>query len=781
MSLRIRRLRTSLIAVSLATSGLALPFADVAHAAQARVVVAGSTPLPPGATVVAATLIAHFDVALTLKDPAGLRSYLSDLTNSSSLLYRRFLTPAQFAQRFGASSATIHAVRSYLAQYHLRVRLMNAGATLLEMQGSTRDVARAFTTPVETVRSADGSLHAEFSAPATLPVRIAHDVTAVAGLSSVVTPSAHLASSRTTTGHTTGAVASTCSRAQGSGTNAPNSYGGYTVQQQAQLYGLAGAWAAGKTGVGQTIALYELGQYDAIDAANFFSCYSLNPSLHAINVDGGATGGFSDEATMDVEAAGALAPGAALEVYQAPNGTTSVVDLYARIASDDTATIVSTSWGDCEIDPTGTVAAEQVIFEQMAAQGQTVVAASGDNGSSDCTGVVSNAPAVDDPASQPFVTGVGGLTVSSIANPLSQTVWNANGGAGGGGTSQIWSRPAWQSAPSITAAQTMRMVPDLSVMADPSTGFMQNFTGHKNPQAQNWNSIGGTSIGAPLVSALVAVAAQVCGTARLGFLNPTFYRLARASQGFVDVTTGKNDLRGTGVYSAGPGYDMASGLGSPSNTLVDELCPTPVNTSHSTLVNFTSNSIAGNASHLTVALRDATGNPVVDSQVTLIAHGPGGQVLFDADPSSVKAHGSALYSVASDTHGYAAFTLTSSRTGPVVLTVKLNGALLYHTTVIFHPLPLARQKPLAPTITHVVARAQGAVISVAAHRAMTPFVEALQVTFDGGRTWHSYPGRSTRIVVAHLKGRTIYVIRLRARNANGYSPVSHAIRITTLL
>lgn len=777
MSPLLRRLKITFFAASIAALGVGVPFTSVAHAAQARVVVASPAKLPADARVVHRVLNANFDVALALKNPTGLANFLSQLSNVASPGYRHFLSPAQFATRFGASTDTVATVRTFLSAYHLHLRLMNAGATLLEMSGNSRDIARAFAAPVATVRLVDGSMHAQFLAPATLPASIARDITAVAGLSSVVTPSAQLVSSHRS--HLTGTIAQTCPRAHPSGTNAPNSFGGYTVQQQAQLYGLAGAWASGKTGVGQTIALYELGQYDAVDATNFFSCYALNPSLRTVNVDGGPTGGFSDEATMDVEAASALAPGAALEVYQAPNGTTAGVDLYARIASDDTATIVSTSWGDCETDPSGTVATEQVILEQMAAQGQTVIAAAGDNGSSDCTGIVSNAPAVDDPASQPFVTGVGGLTVSSIA-PLSQTVWDANGGAGGGGVSQVWSRPSWQRAAGITASETMRLVPDLSVMADPSTGFMQNFTGHTNAQLQNWNSIGGTSIGAPLVSALVAVAAQVCATPRLGFLNPTLYRLARAAQGFVDVTTGKNDLRGTGAYTAGPGYDLASGLGSPSPTFVNDLCPSRVNLMHSTLVNFTHTAIAGNPSHLTVALRDASGTPIVDSTVTLIAHGPGGQVVFDADASSVRARGGALYNVASDTSGYASFTLSSSNVGPVAVTVKLNGALLYRTTVVFHALPRARQKPLTPTVRQVQGRSQSVVISLALRRANSPFVVALQVSLDSGRTWHSYPGRSTSVVVAHLKGQSTYVVHVRARNSNGYSALSHAFRVTTL-
>ena len=772
-----RRFLTLLFVLSITSAAIALPVSNVATAADARVVVAATTLLPATSRIVAVPISTNFDVALALKDPSGLTTFL---TNSSSPLYRHFLTPAQFAARFGASTATLNSVRTYLTRFGLHVRLVNAGRTILEMSGRTTDIARAFATPVETVHLSDGSLRAQFAHSATLPSSIAREVTSITGLSSVIPMTPRLVSSPRRAHSVAAATPATCVSARSSDSNIPNGAGGYSAQQQAQLYGLSSAWATGKTGVGQTIALYELGQYDPTDTANYFSCYGLTPSVTAINVDGGTTGGFNIEATLDVEEAGALAPGASLEIYQAPNTASGQIDVYARIASDNSASIISTSWGDCEIDPTGTVAAEQLIFEQMAAQGQTVIAAAGDSGSSDCSGITSNAPAVDDPASQPLVTGVGGLSVTSLANPLVETVWNANGGAGGGGVSQIWSRPSWQNAPGMTASETMRMVPDLSVMADPVTGFMMNFTGKSSAATQTWSSIGGTSIGAPLVSAIVATAAQVCGTTRLGFLNPTLYALARTSRGFIDVTTGSNDLKGTGKYSAGVGYDMATGLGSPSTSFVDDLCPSPVSPSKSALVSSTKTSHVDSLSHFTVVLHDASGNPVQDTAVTLIAKASSGRVIFDSDPSSVKPAGHALYSVTSDTRGDAIFTLSTSNPGVVTLTVKLHGALLYTSKTVFHPVPLAQQKPLTPTITRVTARSRGALISVAAHKSTSPFVVALQISLDGGRTWHSYPGRATSLVLRNLKARTKYAIRVRAKNANGYSPVARVVHVTTL-
>jgi len=775
-----RRALAPLFVASLGVATVLLPVTHVAAAAQSRVVVAGATTLPASASVVAGEISTTFDVALAQRDQPALNAFLRGLTTASSPDYRHFVTPAQFASRFGASAAVVATVRSYLESYGLHVRRLDAGRTLLEMTGRSADIARAFATPVETVRLADGTLRAQFARAATLPAAIAHDVSAVAGLSSVVTPHSQLATPQLASrasSHTV-ALAGTCAAAQPSATNSPNSAGGYSVAQQAQLYGLSNAWAAGHTGQGQTIALYELGQYDPSNTATFFKCYGLSPTISTINVDGGSPGGFNNEATMDVEEAAALAPGAALEIYQAPNTPTGNLDLYARIASDNTASIVSTSWGDCEIDPTGTVTAEQVIFEQMAAQGQTVIAASGDNGSSDCNGVVSNAPAVDDPASQPYVTGVGGLTVSAT-NPLTQTVWNSNGGAGGGGSSQIWSRPAWQQGSGIAASATKRMVPDLSVMADPATGFMNYNTHNTSGHCQGWCPIGGTSIGAPLVSALVATGAQVCGTSRLGFLNPTLYNIARTAGPFIDVTTGNNDLFGTGVYTAGVGYDMASGLGSPSTSFINDLCPSPATPARSALVATTKQAFVATPSHFTVSLRDAHGNRVVNALVVVSAQASSGSIVIDSDRSSIH-NGGALYTVASDQSGNASFTLQSSLPGPVTLTVKYNGATLFTKTVVVHPMPLSQQKPLTPRVTAVAARSKAIILTIAPHGANTPFVQALQVSVDGGTTWHSYPAHSTTITVTNLKGATKYVLYVRAVNSNGYSPPSPPIRATAL-
>ena len=272
-----------------------------------------------------------------------------------------------------------------------------------------------------------------------------------------------------------------------------------------------GAYANGDNGSGQTIGIYELGTYDPSDVSIYYSCYGITTVPSTVNVDGGSVGGFSDEATMDVEQTSGLAPGANIEVYDGPNSSSRSDRHLHADGRRRHRPIITTSWGDCEVDPSNDPSAEEPIFEQMAAQGQTMVASAGDEG---ILGLQrhhqSNAPAVDDPACQPYVTGVGGLTVSNITGPV-ESVWNdgtnSGGGASGGGESQVWSRPPGRSGPGITRANTMRMVPDLSVMGDPNTGFVEYFTGHRRAFCHHscsggWDTIGGTSISSQLVGAL---------------------------------------------------------------------------------------------------------------------------------------------------------------------------------------------------------------------------------------------------------------------------------------
>lgn len=730
-----------------------------ARALEPRVVVATTTPIPRGDVVVTTPMRATFDLVLARRDTAALSHFLTDLYRPGSATYHHFLSTAQFARRFGASTAEIDQLRHYFAGFGLDVGAPSKGRVILHVSGSTSEIARAFATPVVTVRRSFGVLAAQFARSATLPARVAGDVTGVAGLSSVAGASTPTLRANASTRVTP----STCPSAGSSTTNTPNALGGYTLQQQAQLYGLTGAWARGDTGAGQTIAVYELGIYNSSDVNTYAACYGLSPSITTVDVDGGGSSGGADEATLDIEEAAGLAPGAAITVYAGPNSGSGPTDTYARIADDNTASIVTTSWGTCEGDPSGSPSAEQAIFEQMAAQGQTVFASAGDNGSSDCTGITTNALAVDDPASQPFVTGVGGLSVNSIS-PLSETVWNSgstNGDAGGGGVSTLWSRPSWQVAPGITSAQTMRLVPDLSVMADPGTGFIEYYSG-------SWGSIGGTSIGSPLMSAVAAVAAQACGVNRLGFLNPTLY--AMASTGFNDVTTGSNDVFGVGGYSAGPGYDMASGLGSPNPaTFLSGLCPPTAATLKSHAVLSTGRAVVGGTEPtLNLTLTTASGQPLANAMLAVSATVTNGFALIDNDQGSRSKSGNANYTVTTDANGSVSLSVFATSPGPVTLSVIYQGGTVYSTTLHFVSAASAA-RPGAPSISLVPL--VGAMRLTITAPASTAKVTSYQYSLNGG-AWISVSASTRAITISHLKRATTYRVVVRALSAAGAGPAS---------
>ena len=265
--------------------------------------------------------------------------------------------------------------------------------------------------------------------------------------------------------------------------------------------------------------------------------------------------------TLDIELQMALASGASkIVVYEGPNSGTGVIDTYNRIATDNLAKQISTSWGLDEASNSGAMlSAENAIFQQMAAQGQTIFAASGDSGAYDNGSSLS----VDDPASQPYMVGVGGTRLSTNGAGGSyarETTWNSGGNGGGGGISSVWPIPSWQLgviSPNSQASTAMRNVPDVSLDADPNTGYAIAFGG-------GWYLYGGTSCAAPLWSAFAALVNQqraAVGLGWLGFLNAQLYPLAQGtsySSLLHDIADGSTNR----FYPAVAGYDCATGLGS---------------------------------------------------------------------------------------------------------------------------------------------------------------------------------------------------------------------------
>ena len=770
--------------MALVTAGLPTWWAG---AAQPRIVVAAAATLPPASTVLLGSHATTFDVVLKSRDAAGEAAFLQALSTPGAPEYRHFLTPAAFAQRFGAPSQAIATVRAYLAQHGLHPDALSRGGVTLKVSGATTTIGQVFHARVATVRTAGGSVESAFTSPATLPASIASDVSAVAGMSAASPFTSNLVLARTTP--STSSTPQTCSHVGAATGTEPNN-NGFTVQQQAAMYGLATQWHNGNTGKGAVIALYELGLADMTDTATFFSCYGISPKITTIKVDGGATPSFTREATMDIEEAASLAPGATIDVYSAPNAGAAPIDLYTQIADDDKATVVSTSWGDCETDPNGTISAETPVMQQLAAEGITVVAAAGDQGSSDCTGITNNLPAVDDPASQPLVTGVGGLTVNNYS-PLNETVWNNSGSASGGGISTVWSRPSWQEGSLFTndtsqgvATAKGRMVPDLSVMGDPMTGFIEYFTGTKSGTVicktsvctNGWSGVGGTSIGSPLVASLVAVAAQACGVSRLGFLNPTLYSLG--TKDFIPITTGSNDLFAQHKYNAGPGYNLAAGLGSPTSSLIPDLCPSAVDPLTSTLSTPATTIVTGASTPFTLALHTTTGVAMADAIVTLKVAGPSGAPTLDGDPTTTSGSGAALLTTTTNATGTTSFSLTTNAAGTFTVTATVGSVTAATTTVTVVSAKSVDVPPARPVVRVLARSANVAIIAVSLTNGLYP-ATSLEISTNGGASWSVVPV-AAHVTVRHLLARHLYHLIVRALNKWGASPWSAAVALRTL-
>ncbi len=337
----------------------------------------------------------------------------------------------------------------------------------------------------------------------------------------------------------------------------------YTPLQIAQAYD----FPTGADGSGQTIALIELGGgYKLKDLRAYFHGLGVAaPKVTSARVDGGRnapTGSVNSadgEVMLDIEVAGAVAPGAKIVVYFAPNTDQGFLDAVTTAIHDTRRkpNIVSISWGGPE--SSWTSQAQQAFdqaFADAALLGITVCVASGDDGSSDR---LSDGKAhADFPASSPHALACGGTRLqASGAKIVSEDVWNdgASGGAGGGGISDVFPVPDWQAGAGVPPSanpdkRVGRGVPDVAGDADPATGYSILVDGTQTV-------VGGTSAVAPLWAGLVALLNQHLGKPA-GFLNPLLYTKAAPAGAFHDITTGDN-----GAYHAGPGWDACTGLGSP--------------------------------------------------------------------------------------------------------------------------------------------------------------------------------------------------------------------------
>ncbi|WP_035846650.1 S53 family peptidase [Kitasatospora azatica] len=468
-------------------------------------------------------------VSLAQRDPAGLDAFLAQVTDPASPSYQHYLTVDQFADRFGADQQTVAKVTGYLAAQGLQVGEVTANRLTVQASGTAAQLRKAFGITLATYRdSQDGhSFFANTTAPV-LPAEIASVVTDVSGLTDY-------AKYR----HFNAAAPHTAAKAP-TGLNPTNAR---------SAYNLTSTIGAGYNGSGSTVALLEFSAFKQSNVTAYDKYFGLTPSTPTVVSAGGGTTDLSgeDEVELDIEVVQALAPGAAIKVYEAPNSDAGETAIYAKLVSDNVP-VISISWGIYEAGETASNrTAVDTDLKEAAAQGQSVFAASGDSGSDDAG---NGGKSVDFPAADPYVTGTGGtsLTLSSGAYSK-EAAWSGSGG----GVSSTFATPAYQKP---VNSGTKRSVPDVSAVADPASGWAIYTQGA-------WYEFGGTSAAAPNWAAFAAVynsEAKAKGKPGFGYANSRIYSLASSSSystAFHDVKSGSN-----GAYSAGTGYDKVTGWGS---------------------------------------------------------------------------------------------------------------------------------------------------------------------------------------------------------------------------
>jgi len=457
------------------------------------------------------------------------------------LAQRNYLTREDFAAKHGARAEDVAAIRTFAARTGLQIVRVEAARRTVILGGSIEAFNKAFSTE-QHLYSYQGNTYRCRTGALKIPVELQAVIEGVFGLDNRPQAKAHFRR-----------------RIRAAATDVS-----FTALKVAEAYDFPG----GADGSGEAIAILELGGgYRAQDLSSYFGSLGLAiPAVSAISIDGGSnspTGGADGpdgEVELDIEIVGALAPGAKIGVYFAPNTDQGFIDALTTAVHDTNLrpSIVSISWGGPE--GSWTQQARNSInsaCQDAATMGVTVLVASGDNGATD--GSTNGALTVDFPSSSPYVIGCGGTKLALSGNSiLSEQAWNEltqNEGATGGGVSEVFATPAFQSPANVPAAPNGfrgRGVPDVAADADPASGYNVLVDGVSTV-------IGGTSAVAPLWAGLLARINQLVGKPA-GYLNPILYS-ANVAATFHDITSGNND-----GYSAGPGWDPCTGLGTPNGS-----------------------------------------------------------------------------------------------------------------------------------------------------------------------------------------------------------------------
>jgi kumamolisin len=485
----------------------------------------------------------RIEVTVHLRSRADtqLTSHLQELASTAPEA-RTHLTREEFAQRYGADPAAITRVENFARANNLSVVSSSAARRSVILGGTASQLSAAFGVRLEAYAHPDGGSYRGRQGPIYVPSDLADVVQGVFGLDD--RPAARPHFRRLT-------------ELEGIQPLANAARSSFPPNQIGQLYD----FPTGVNGQGQSVAIIELGGgFKKADLTAYFGQLGIpTPRVVSVSVDHGKNKpdgpqGADGEVMLDIEVVGAVAPGAHIVVYFAPNTDQGFIDAITKAVHDTThrPSVISISWGSPEVNWTqASVQAMDQAFQAAAAMGVSVYCAAGDNGANDFPPGQGHQPGnhADFPASSPHVVGCGGTRITVSGNSITdEVVWNDTGdGATGGGFSSLFPRPSWQPA---VQGQNTRGVPDVSGDASPLSGYVVRVDGENAV-------IGGTSAVAPLWAGLTALLNQQLGKP-VGFINPALYSMPASSGALKDITVGNNN-----GFNAAPGWDPCTGLGRP--------------------------------------------------------------------------------------------------------------------------------------------------------------------------------------------------------------------------
>ncbi len=522
---------------------------------------------------------------------------VSALHDASSPSFHKWLTPAQFGEQFGVAESDAEQVQQWLQNLGFTVHEVSQSRRFIVFSGNASQVENAFATEMHTYTHKGQSF-----------VSNSRDVQIPAALQAVVKGVVRLHSNPKTAPALILGGKVHFKKSNGNFTFDDGSHY-LTPADFAKIYDLQPLYASGIDGTGQTIAIVGRSNIDVQNVRDFRTNLGLPANDPQIIVNGDDPGQTGDmpEAMLDVTWSGAVAPMATIKFIVSQSNFSDGVDVSAAyIVDHELAPVMSSSYGLCEsaMGPVAT-AFYNSLWQQAAAEGITVFVSAGDNGGAGCDApggglYASGGLAVNGIASTPYNVAVGGTQFDDTANPgaywsdatdpttglsvlsyIPETVWNESSNdpfnvslwSGSGGVSSLYAKPDWQTAPGVPN-DGKRDLPDLSLTAALHDGYLVclfNSCSYGN----YFYTAGGTSLSSPSAAGIMALVIQKMGGQPQGLANYVFYRLASTAGVYHDTTKGDNkvpDTQGqyTVGYSAGPGYDLATGLGSlDGNALVN--------------------------------------------------------------------------------------------------------------------------------------------------------------------------------------------------------------------